>query len=54
MRAINAGMSPRTSSGRAEVKVEATGALRVFAARSGLIFCLDFASIDKFVIVYAL
>jgi hypothetical protein len=54
MRAINAGMSPRTSSARTEVIAEETGALPVFALRPALFFCLDFKSIDKFLIVYTL
>lgn len=44
IRAIDAGISPGTDSGRADGIAEETGSTPVFVARPDLAFCLDFAS----------
>jgi hypothetical protein len=51
---MNAGMSAWKSAGRDAIIVEETRAIPGFSARSGLIFRLDFTSIGKFFIIYAL
>jgi hypothetical protein len=47
-------MSLRTSSEWAGVIAEEIGTLPVVALRSGLFRCLDFISVDKFLLVYTL